>query len=116
MRRFRIEFLPASFALVLAACSTAAPKVDSLRLDTYHVGVSSGPYVSQADTDRKALQTASAYCGQMGQGLLFRQSSESGAHPWSTKHEDLTFVCVDPQRLGLMQAGNRTSGAIFAQE
>jgi hypothetical protein len=104
MRHSRL-LLSVCVAAALVGCATSPDKVAAVGQDGFHVSVTGARWESQADTNFKAMMLANNYCDKMGKQLLFRQSQESGDHAWSSKREDLTFVCMDSNDPAYMRAG-----------
>lgn len=88
----------------MAGCASTPSAVLPAGQDAYHVSVFGARYETQTDTNLKALSAANQYCDQMGKHVMFRQSTESSAHAWSPKQEDLTFVCMDAADPAFMRA------------
>jgi hypothetical protein len=103
-------------AASLCGCAATRPPVTPVSDDAYHVRTSGARYETQADTNSKALAAANDYCGEQGKQLMFRQSTETAAHAWSPKAEDLTFVCIDAKDPGYMNAANKRDSAVVAQQ
>ncbi len=103
-------------ALSLCGCAATRPPVTAVSDDAYHVRTTGARYETQADTNLKALAAANEYCGTQGKQLMFRQSTETSAHAWSPKAEDLTFVCIDAKDPGYMNAAIRRDAAVIAQQ
>ena len=100
----------------LAGCVASRPAVTSVGEDAYHVRTTGARYDTQADTNFQALTLATEYCGSQNKQLMFRQSTETAAHAWSPKSEDLTFVCIDAKDPGYMNAAARRDSAVVAQQ
>jgi hypothetical protein len=100
----------------LAGCVATRPDVTAMGDDAYHVRTTGERYDTQADTNFKALSAANDFCGAQNKQLMFRQSTETAAHAWSPKAEDLTFVCIDAKDPGYMNAGSRRDAAVVAQQ
>jgi putative hemolysin len=108
MRSIKNQRLWSLLAIVAAAgCATAPQKVVPLGQDAFRVSVSAPSFARQADTNYKAFDAASTFCGQKGEQVLFRESQESGVHSWSPKREDLTFVCTRIEDAGALHASLR---------
>src|ERR1700759_1016275 len=90
MRGNRSLLLALALCTALAGCA-GTPKVEAVG-DAYHVATTGTPVNRQADVNYRAVALAHDYCAGMKKELMFRQSQESGDHPWSPKREDLTFV------------------------
>jgi hypothetical protein len=88
----------------LAGCASTPTGVVPAGQDAYQVSVLGARYETQTDTNLKALSVANQYCDQLGKHVMFRQSTESSAHAWSPKQEDLTFVCMDEKDPSYMRA------------
>jgi hypothetical protein len=100
----------------MAGCASAPTGVLPAGQDAYHVSVFGARYETQTDTNLKALGMANLYCDQMGKHVMFRQSTESGAHAWSPKQEDLTFVCMDTKDPAYMRAAVERDPPVVAKQ
>lgn len=109
--------LPVFAAGALAACA-ASPRITPAGQDGFHLSVTGARWESQADTNFRAVTLANNYCESSGKQLLFRQSQESGEHAWSSKREDLTFVCRDGNEPAYMRAGlkRERDATVLAQQ
>lgn len=119
MRRIQLnQVLVLLSVTALAACAGAPPKVASLGENAYQLSAVGKPATSQSDTNFRAVVAATDYCAQMGQQVLFRQSHESGEHPWSPKREDLIFVCMSANDPAYLRAGLKRDPheAVIAQQ
>jgi hypothetical protein len=103
-------------AASLVGCASTRPDVTSMGDDAYHVHTTGARFDSQADTNFQALTVANEFCGSQNKQLMFRHSTETAAHAWSPKAEDLTFVCVDAKDPGYMNASIRRDTAVIAQQ
>ncbi len=103
-------------AASLVGCASTRPEVTPMGDDAYHVRTSGARFETQADTNFQALTVAIEYCGSQNKQLMFRQSTETAAHAWSPKAEDLTFVCLDAKDPGYMNASTRRDSAVIAQQ
>jgi hypothetical protein len=102
--RGHINLAPGLVFCALAGCAAAPPHVFPAGDDAFRLSVTGTRYETQADTNLKALRAAGDFCGNKGQHLMFRESTESGDHSWSPKQEDLTFVCMSTNDPAYMQA------------
>jgi hypothetical protein len=109
MRSHRSLLLIAVLAAALTGCASAPPKVEEVGEGAYHVAVTGTAINSQADVNYRAVLAANDYCAGMNKEMLFRQSTESGEHAWSSKREDLTFVCMSAKDPSYFNAGLRNS-------
>ena len=100
----------------LCGCSTAPGGVVPAGKDGYRVSVFGARYDTQSDTNLKALRVADEYCDGQGKHVMFRQSTESSAHAWSPKQEDLTFVCMNAQDPAYMRAAAEHDPPVVAQQ
>lgn len=117
MRHAKLTSLMGLIAVAgLAGCVSTRPAVTPVGDDVYHVRTTGARYDTQADTNFQALTVANEYCGAQNKQLMFRQSTETAAHAWSPKAEDLTFVCIDAKDPGYMNAGARRDAAVVAQQ
>jgi hypothetical protein len=117
MRHGKLTSLIALIAAAsLAGCMSTRPDVTPVGDAAYHVRTTGARYDTQADTNFKALTVANEYCGSQSKQLMFRQSTETAAHVWSPKAEDLTFVCIDAKDPGYMNAGALREATVVAQQ
>ena len=100
----------------LAGCASTPTGVIPAGQDAYHVSVFGARYETQTDTNLKALSVANQYYEQLGKHVMFRQSTESSAHAWSAKQEDLTFVCMDAKDPAYMRAAIERDPPVVAKE
>lgn len=100
----------------MAGCASTPSGVVPAGQDAYHVSVMGARYETQTDTNLKALNVANLYCDQLGKHVMFRQSSETSAHAWSPKQEDLTFVCMDAKDPAYMRAAVEHAAPVVAKE
>jgi hypothetical protein len=111
----RVLAMTVAAMATLAGCA-AVPSTIVPAGDGYQLRISGSRFESQADTNIKALGIANEYCAKMGKNLLFRQSNESGERSWSTKQEDLTFVCSDANDPELIRASVQRDPKGYAQQ
>lgn len=105
MRSFKNHRLWSVLTIIAAAgCATAPQKVVPVGQDAFRISVSAPSFARQAETNYKAFDAASTFCGRMGEQVLFRESHEFGMHSWSPKREDLTFVCARAGDAGTLHA------------
>jgi hypothetical protein len=117
MRHGKLTSLMALLAAAsLTGCVSTRPGVTPVGDDAFHVHTTGARYDTQADTNFQALTVANEFCGSQSKQLMFRQSTETAAHAWSPKAEDLTFVCIDAKDPGYMNAGARRDAAVVAQQ
>lgn len=100
----------------IAGCASTPAGVLPAGQDAYHVSVFGARYETQTDTNLKALSVANQYCDQAGKHVMFRESTESSAHAWSPKQEDLTFVCMDAKDPAYMRAAIERDPPVVAQQ
>jgi hypothetical protein len=100
----------------MAGCVSTPTGVLPAGQDAYHVSVFGARYETQADTNFKALSIASQYCDQTGKHVMFRQSTESNAHAWSPKQEDLIFVCMDSKDPAYIRAAVERDPPVVAKQ
>jgi hypothetical protein len=100
----------------IAGCASTPAGVVPAGEDAYHVSVLGAPYETQTDANLKALNVANQYCDQLGKHVMFRQSTESSAHAWSPKQEDLTFVCMEATDPAYMRAAVERDPPIVAKQ
>jgi hypothetical protein len=78
----------------LSGCITAPSSVVSVGKDTYQMSVTGVGFSTQSGANMAALETASAYCGNLGRKLLVKQAAESGVYGFSPRRSDITFMCL----------------------
>jgi hypothetical protein len=100
----------------MAGCATNSNGVTPVGQGAYHVSVVGQRYETQTDANLRALTVAHQYCDQLGQHVMFRQSTESSEHAWSPKQEDLTFVCMDAKDPSFMRAAIEHAPVVIAQQ
>jgi hypothetical protein len=100
----------------LPGCASTPTGVVPAGQDAYHVSAIGARYETQTDTNLKALSVANQYCEQSGKHVMFRQSTESSAHAWSPKQEDLTFVCMDAKDPAYMRAAIERDPPVVAKQ
>lgn len=100
----------------MAGCASTPAGVVSAGQDAYRVSVLGARYETQTDTNLKALGLADHYCDQLGKHVMFRQSTETSAHAWSPKQEDLTFVCMDAKDPSYMRAAVERDPPVIAKQ
>jgi hypothetical protein len=100
----------------MAGCASTPTGVLPAGQDAYRVRVFGASYETQSDANLKALSVAGQYCDQMGKHMMFRQSTESSAHAWSPKQEDLTFVCMDAKDPAYMRAAVERDPPVVAKQ
>ncbi|HEX3949193.1 MAG TPA: hypothetical protein VHW95_05020 [Steroidobacteraceae bacterium] len=100
----------------MAGCASAPSGVIPASESAYHVSAVGARYETQTDTNLKALNVANQYCDQMGRHVMFRQSTETSAHAWSPKQEDLTFVCMDAKDPAYMRAAVEQDAPVVAKQ
>ena len=100
----------------MAGCASTPTGVIPAGQDAYHVSVLGARYETQTDTNLKALVVANQYCDQLGKHVMFRQSTETSAHAWSPKQEDLTFVCMDEKDPSYMRAAVERDSPVIAKQ
>jgi len=103
-------------AAAMAGCASTPTGVLPAGQDAYRVSVFGASYETQSDANLKALSIAGQYCDQMGMHVMFRQSTESSAHAWSPKREDLTFVCMDAKNPAYMRAAVERDAPVVAKQ
>jgi hypothetical protein len=105
-RTYRVSSLLIA-AAAAAGCASAPQRVAPVGQDAFRVSVTAPSFARQVDANSKAIDAANAFCGQMSEQVLFRESQESGVHSWSPKREDLIFVCARAEDAGTRQASLR---------
>ena len=102
-------------AATLVGCVSTRPEVAPMG-DAYHVHTTGARFDTQANTNFQALTVANEFCGSQNKQLMFRQSTETAAHAWSPKAEDLTFVCMDATDPSYMRAAIEHAPTVDAQQ
>jgi hypothetical protein len=82
-------------AVVMAGCVTVPSNIVPVGKDTYQLSMTGVGFASQANTNVKALRTASEYCDKMAKHLVMQRNSESGVYGFSPRQSNLTFLCLD---------------------
>jgi hypothetical protein len=100
----------------LGGCASIPTGVLPAGQDAYRVSTFGARYETQADTNFKALRLASEYCDNQGKHVMFRHSTESAAHAWSPKQEDLIFVCMDAKDPAYLRAAIERDPPVIAQQ
>ena len=116
MKRHTQWMLSMLASATISGCASTPAGVVPAGQDAYHVSVLGARYETQTDTNLKALSAANQYCDQLGKHVMFRQSTESSAHAWSPKQEDLTFVCMDERDPAYMRAAIEHDTPVVAKE
>jgi hypothetical protein len=80
---------------IVAGCVTVPSNVVPVGKDTYQLSMTGVGFATQANTNVKALKTASDYCDKLGKHLVMQRNSESGVYGWSPRQSNLTFLCLD---------------------
>jgi hypothetical protein len=80
---------------IVAGCVTVPSNVVPVGKDTYQLSMTGVGFATQANTNVKALKTASDYCDKLGKHLVTQRNSESGVYGWSPRQSNLTFLCLD---------------------
>jgi hypothetical protein len=92
-RRLRLSSVVA--LVIVAGCVTVTSNIVPIGKDTYQLSMTGVGFATQANTNVKALRTASEYCDKLGKHLVMQRNSESGVYGWSPRHSNLTFLCLD---------------------
>jgi hypothetical protein len=92
-RRLRLSSVVA--VIIVAGCVTVPSNVVPVGKDTYQLSMTGVGFATQANTNVKALKTASDYCDKLGKHLVTQRNSESGVYGWSPRQSNLTFLCLD---------------------
>jgi hypothetical protein len=100
----------------MAGCASTPSGVVPAGQDAYRVSVMGARYETQTDTNLKALRVANQYCEQSGKHVMFRQSTETSEHAWSSKQEDLMFVCMDEKDPAYMRAAVEHESPVVAKQ
>jgi hypothetical protein len=101
---------------MVSGCAVTSPGVAPVGNDAYRLSVTGARYETQADVNYKALLAANDYCDKTNKHMMFRQSTESSAHSWSPKQEDLTFVCKDENDPAYMRTSVEQVPQVVAQQ
>jgi hypothetical protein len=95
MSNSRLRLLSAAVFALVAGCVTVPSNIVSVGKDTYQLSMTGVGFATQANTNVKALRTASEYCDKLGKHLVMQRNSESGVYGWSPRQSNLTFLCLD---------------------
>ncbi|TLZ52776.1 MAG: hypothetical protein E6K21_00355 [Gammaproteobacteria bacterium] len=60
-------------------------------------------FVTQANTNIKALKAANDYCAKMNKHMVPTNSAESGVYGWSPRQNSLVFMCIHENDPGYTQ-------------
>jgi hypothetical protein len=90
-----LPLLPAVALVIVAGCVTVPSNIVPVGKDTYQLSMTGVGFATQANTNVKALKTASDYCDKLGKHLVTQRNAESGVYGWSPRQSNLTFLCVD---------------------
>jgi hypothetical protein len=91
----RLRLWSAAAGVIVAGCVTVPSNVVPVGKDTYQLSMTGVGLATQANTNVKALRTASEYCDKLGKHLVMQRNSESGVYGWSPRQSNLTFLCLD---------------------
>jgi hypothetical protein len=91
----RASLLSVVGIVIMAGCVTVPSNVVPVGKDTYQLSMTGVGFATQANTNVKALRTASEYCDKLGKHLVTQRNSESGVYGWSPRQSNLTFLCLD---------------------
>jgi hypothetical protein len=116
MSRSKICMVGIFAAAMLSGCAVTSSDVVPAGTDAYRLSVTGARYETQADVNYRALLAANDYCDKTNKHMMFRQSTESSAHSWSPKQEDLTFVCMDEKDPAYMRASVEHVPPVIAQQ
>ena len=72
-------------------------------------------FATQANTNVKALKTASEYCDKLGKHLVTRRNSESGVYGFSPRQSNLTFLSLDADDPDYTHGKIQTSSTVSNQ-
>jgi hypothetical protein len=92
-RRLRLSSVVA--LVIVAGCVTVPSNIVPIGKDTYQLSMTGVGFATQANTNVKALRTASEYCDKLGKHLVMQRNSESGVYGRSPRQSNLTFLCLD---------------------
>jgi hypothetical protein len=91
----QLRLLPAVVLVFVAGCVTVRSNVVPVGKDTYQLSMTGVGFATQANTNQKALQSASDYCDKLGKHLVTQHNSEAGVFGFSPRQSNLTFLCLD---------------------
>jgi hypothetical protein len=91
----QLRFLLAVAVAIVAGCMTVPSKIVPVGKNTYQLSMTGVGFATQANTNVKALRTASEYCDKLGKHLSVQRNSESGVYGFSPRQSSLTFLCLD---------------------
>jgi hypothetical protein len=80
--------------LLLGGCITTPSNVVSIGKDTYQISATGVGFSTQSAANMAALETASAYCANLGRKLQLKQAAESGVYGFSPRRSDVVFMCL----------------------
>jgi hypothetical protein len=95
MSNSQLHLLFTAVSVIVAGCVTVPSNIVPVGKDTYWLSMGGVGFATQANTNVKALRTASEYCDKLGKHLVMQRNSESGVYGWSPRQSNLTFLCLD---------------------
>lgn len=95
MHNSQMRLLSIVAVAIVAGCVTVPSNIVPVGKDTYRLSMTGVGFATQANTNVKALRTASEYCDKLGKHLVMQRNSESGVYGWSPRQSNLTFLCLD---------------------
>lgn len=91
----QLRLWPVVTVVISAGCVTVPSNIVPVGKDTYQLSMTGVGFATQANTNVKALKTASDYCDKLGKHLVTQRNAESGVYGWSPRQSNLTFLCLD---------------------
>jgi len=85
----------AAAVVMVTGCVTVPSNIVPVGKDTYQLSMTGVGFATQANTNVKALKTASDYCDKLGKHLVMQRNSEAGVYGFSPRQSNLTFLCLD---------------------
>ena len=95
MLRRQLRLWSVFAVVIVVGCVTVPSHIVPVGKDTYQLSMTGVGFATQANTNVKALRTASEYCDKLGKHLVMQRNSESGVYGWSPRQSNLTFLCLD---------------------
>jgi hypothetical protein len=95
MPNSHLRLLSAVAVVIVAGCVTGPSNIVPVGKDTYQLSMTGVGFATQANTNVKALRTASEYCDKLGKHLGLQRNSEAGVYGFSPRQSNLTFLCLD---------------------
>jgi len=95
MHNSQLPLLSIVIVAIVAGCVTVPSNIVPVGKDTYQLSMTGVGFATQANTNVKALRTASEYCDKLGKHLVMQRNSEAGVYGFSPRTSNLTFLCLD---------------------